>query len=88
MKFKIDDNLHTDAAALLRQHGHDALTVYDQGLQGEADSEIASVCQHEQRVILTLDLDFSDIRHYPPTVYHGIIVLRLTTKAGHRYWRF
>ena len=77
MKFKIDENLHTDAAELLRQHGHDARTVYEQGLQGEADNDIASVCQQEQRVVLTLDLDFSGIRHLPPADYPGIIVLRL-----------
>jgi hypothetical protein len=29
MQFKIDENLHSDAADLLRQHGHDALTVYE-----------------------------------------------------------
>ncbi len=33
MQFKIDENLHADAADLLRQHGHDALTVFEQGLR-------------------------------------------------------
>lgn len=81
MKFKVDENLHADAAELLRQHGHDALTVYDQGMQGDADTEIATVCRAESRVILTLDLDFSDIRNYPPADYHGIIVLRLEDQS-------
>ena len=75
MLFKIDENLHSDAADLLRQHGHDALTVHEQGLQGGADSDIADVCRHEERAFVTLDLDFSDIRNYPPKDYHGIIVL-------------
>jgi hypothetical protein len=30
MRFKVDENLHSDFADLLRQHGHDALTVYEQ----------------------------------------------------------
>ncbi|HUY31318.1 MAG TPA: DUF5615 family PIN-like protein [Pirellulales bacterium] len=34
MHFKTDENLHPKAADLLRQNGHDALTVYDQGLRG------------------------------------------------------
>jgi len=76
MQFKIDENLHSDAADLLRQHGHDALTVFDQGLRGHADGDIASVCQQESRTIVPLDLDFSDIRVYPPGDYEGIIVLR------------
>ena len=76
MLFKIDENLHCDAADLLTQHGHDALTVFDQGLRGHADGDIASICQQESRAIVTLDLDFSDIRVYPPGDYEGIIVLR------------
>ena len=59
IQFKIDENLHTDAAALLRQHGHDALTVHDQGLRGGADCDLAQICRQEKRAIVTLDLDFS-----------------------------
>jgi len=81
MQFKIDENLHSDAADLLSQHGHDALTVFDQGLRGHADGDIASVCQQESRAIVTLDLDFSDIRVYPPGDYEGIIVLRLNDQS-------
>ena len=77
MRFKLDENLHPDAAEMLRQCGHDAQTVYDQGLRGRTDPEIASVCQREARAVVTLDLDFSDIRVYPPQDYPGIIVLRL-----------
>ena len=57
MQFKIDETLHSDAADLLNQHGHDALTVGDQGLRGHADGDTASVCQQESRAIVTLDLD-------------------------------
>lgn len=31
--------------------------------------------------MVTLDLDFSDIRAYPPGDYHGIVVLRPATQA-------
>ena len=34
MLFKIDENLHPDVASVLREHGHDAVTVWDQGLRG------------------------------------------------------
>ncbi len=33
-------------------------------------------CQTEQRVLITLDLDFADIRAYPPAEAAGIVVLR------------
>lgn len=57
MRFKVDENLHPEVADVLRQSGHDALTVYEQGLRGHADGEVAGVCQKEDRAILTLDLD-------------------------------
>lgn len=77
MRFKIDENLPIDAALLLVNAGHDALTVLDQNLNGAADTRIATVCREEQRAIVTFDLDFSDIRKYPPSEYHGLVVLRL-----------
>lgn len=77
MQFKVDENLHADVAVLLREHGHDAMTVFDQGMQGYSDEKIAKVCGDEKRAIVTLDLDFADIRRYPPRDYSGIIVLRL-----------
>ncbi len=76
MRFKTDENLPVEIAELLSQHGHDAITVAAQGLGGVADPGVASVCQAEKRAIVTLDLDFSDIRRYPPESYAGIIVLR------------
>ena len=81
MLFKVDENLHADAAELLRKAGYDAMTVFDQGLRGRKDIEIADVCRIEQRAIVTLDLDFSDIRQFPPAEYAGIIVLRLLDKS-------
>ncbi len=76
MKFKTDENLPVEVVDLLRQAGHDALSVMDQQLAGHPDEDVAAACQAEQRALVTLDLDFSDIRSYPPEDYEGIIVLR------------
>jgi predicted nuclease of predicted toxin-antitoxin system len=76
MRFKADENLPVEVAELLRQHQHDALSVQDQQMAGQGDPQIARVCQTEGRALVTCDLDFADIRAYPPDNYHGIIVLR------------
>lgn len=76
MLFKVVENLPVEVADLLRQHGHDAVTVGAQQLAGHPDVDIAQVCRAEQRAIITLDLDFADIRAFPPGDYTGIIVLR------------
>ena len=62
---------------MLRQVGYDAITVLGQHLAGAPDSDIASVCQKEGRILITLDTDFADIRAYPPAQFPGLIVLRL-----------
>jgi predicted nuclease of predicted toxin-antitoxin system len=75
VKFKIDENLPIETAALLRTAGHDALTVHDEGLRGALDQELREACTAEGRVPITLDLDFSDLRTYRGTP--GCILLRL-----------
>lgn len=77
MKFKIDENLPIEFAELLQNEGYDASTIYSENLKGAKDPTVIAVCQQEQRVLITLDLDFADIQTYPPQQYAGIIVLRV-----------
>ena len=77
MRIKTDENLPAEAAATLRECGLDADTVWDENLVGSDDEGIAARVRCEGRVLLTLDLDFANIRAYPPDQYPGIIVLRL-----------
>ena len=84
MRFKLDENLSPTIAGLLTQAGHDAATVAEQGLAGAEDPDIASVCLDEGRILLTLDLDFADVRAYPPRYYPGLIVLRISNQSPRR----
>jgi predicted nuclease of predicted toxin-antitoxin system len=77
VRFKVDENLPIDVADLLGSAGHDVLTIFDQRLVGEDDSRIMDICQEEERTLITLDLDFSDVRSYRPQEYFGLVVLRL-----------
>lgn len=77
MKFKIDENLPVEIADLFRNAGFDATTVLEQTLGGEADQTLAAICRIEQRIMVTLDVDFADIRTYPPRLYPGLLVLRV-----------
>lgn len=81
MKFKTDENMPYEVAEILRKAGHDALTVLCQELGGQSDDRIAEVCKAEGRAIVTLDLDYSDIRAYPPEIFSGIIVLRPSSQT-------
>ena len=77
MRFKIDENLPAEVEDLFRRAGFDAITVGAQQLQGYPDDLIAKVCRQEKRALITLDLDFADIRAYPPNDYSGLVILRL-----------
>ena len=81
MRFKLDENLPIQFKRLFTESGHDAATVIDEGIGGVTDGELASVCLAEERVLVTQDLDFADIRTYPPPKHPGIIVFRLATQA-------
>ncbi len=81
MNFKLDENLHPENGELLRERGHDVATVHDQGLRGHEDQEIAEVCRQEGRILLSFDLDFSNIQMFPPAHHAGLIVLRLRSKG-------
>jgi predicted nuclease of predicted toxin-antitoxin system len=76
MRFKLDEHLPLEIKDLLGQHKHDAITVAEEGMSGSIDPDVAQVCRNEARALLTLDLDFSDIRAYPPEDYHGFVVFR------------
>lgn len=76
MRFKLDENLPLAAAIVLRSHGHDVVSVLDQVASGSSDAIIAEMVRRESRILLTLDLDFADIRAYRPSDYAGILVLR------------
>lgn len=77
MKFKLDENFGTRTQQMFRTQGHDVLTVRDQNLQGSADRHLYEICLAEQRCLVTLDLDFSDVLRFPPQQAHGIVVIRV-----------
>jgi predicted nuclease of predicted toxin-antitoxin system len=77
VKFKIDENLPIEFVGLLIIAGHQAMTVTEQHLQGRADPVIIDTCAKEGYILVTLDLDFADIRTYPPTQYPGLMVFRV-----------
>ena len=78
MLFKLDENLPGALVKLFAEAGHDAVTVAGQEMVGASDPHIAAVCRDEGRVIVTLDMDFADIRNYPPQDYTGMVVFRLS----------
>jgi len=80
MDFKLDENIPADLLSDLSATGHDAVTCDQEGIGGSEDSAIAAHARDEGRILVTFDLDFSDIRRYPPGAHPGIIILRLRSQ--------
>jgi predicted nuclease of predicted toxin-antitoxin system len=76
MRAKLDENMPLEAVAVLEDAGWECSTVFDEGLSGAADPRLSEACRVEGRVLFTLDLDFADIRAYPPETHPGIVALR------------
>jgi predicted nuclease of predicted toxin-antitoxin system len=77
MRFLIDANLPRSAIGALTARGHQAEFARDVGLGAAPDAQIAERVRQTGEALLTRDLDFADVRHYPPEKYSGIVVLRL-----------
>ena len=76
MKIKIDENLSRHLKDPLVQLGHDVFTALEEGLLGKVDIEIGAAAKSEDRMIFTLDLDFADLRKFPPGAHPGVILFR------------
>ena len=77
MKIKLDENLPESLVAELKALGHDADTVRQEGLAGEADPHVWAAAQKAERFLITQDLDFSDVRQFQPGTHRGLLLVRL-----------
>jgi predicted nuclease of predicted toxin-antitoxin system len=79
MRIKLHENMPVRISAALNAMGNDVETVYSEGLSGAKNDVVWAASQDEQRLLITRDLDFSDIRRFQPGLHHGIILARLRT---------
>ena len=81
MRFKLDENLPAELAAEIADVGHEAETVHGEGLAGASDGELLRRVRSERRVFVTMDKGIADIRRFPPSDHHGIVLLRPKTSG-------
>ena len=81
LRSKLDENLPRRIESALRDLGHDVETALSEGLAGGLDPDLLAACMAEDRVLVTLDLDFADIRAYPPGSHRGVWVLRPSNQS-------
>ena len=77
MRFVVDMGISVATVDRLRALGHDAVHLRERGLQQLPDEEILKLAHREQRILLTHDLDFSDLVAAAPSDLPAVILFRL-----------
>jgi predicted nuclease of predicted toxin-antitoxin system len=75
------ENLGQTHVRFLKDFGYQADRVHDEGLSGADDETVWERVVSEGRFLITLDLDFSDIRRFQPGSHPGILLLRVRSKS-------
>ncbi len=77
MRFLVDMGLDVRVVSWLREQGHDAVHLRDEGLQRLPNGEIFKKAIVERRVVLTVDLDFGEIAALARGEMTSVVVFRL-----------
>lgn len=78
MRFLLDMGLAQSTARFLRQQGHEAVHLRDQGLQRVDDTLIIEKACSEDRIVLTHDLDFGRVVALSGQRIPSVITFRLS----------
>jgi len=82
MKFKLDENFGPTIHEVFQRRGLDCQTVLGEGLGGADDPTILAATVAEDRILVTLDRDFTNVLLYPPEATAGVAVVRLGRRAS------
>jgi predicted nuclease of predicted toxin-antitoxin system len=78
-RISIEDQAHQnipgELAALFSMF--DIETAFEEGLSQADDADLWAACQTEERLLVTQDLGFSDLRRFLPGSHFGILLVRL-----------
>lgn len=80
MRFLVDANLSPRVAEWLRNKGHEAVHVFDIGLNQASDRQILEQAASRRQILLTSDLDFGEILARS-SGHASVLVLRLRSTA-------
>jgi predicted nuclease of predicted toxin-antitoxin system len=83
VRFLADACVDARVPQWLRDHGHDATHLRDEGLQRLPNGRIFEKASVEGRVVLTFDLDFSEIAALSSGARTSVIVFRLRNTRTH-----
>jgi predicted nuclease of predicted toxin-antitoxin system len=69
-------------AKVLKNLGYEALNARDCGLRGKSDNEVFKFAQKEGAIVLTADLGFGNILHFPLGSHSVILIVRFPNEVS------
>lgn len=81
MKFLLDQCVMGKTKMLLKERGFSIITLKELGKSSVSNSEVVHIAKTHKAILLTHDIDFSDIRLYPPETHNGIIILKTSPQT-------
>lgn len=82
LKFVIDEDMPRSTAKILESIGYKVLDVRDYGLRGKSDEEVFEFTQKEKAILLTGDLGFGNILHFPVGSHAGIVIVHFPNEIS------
>lgn len=76
-KFLIDECLPKSMVSICEKQHLDAVHIRILGLSGIPDEKVISLAKKEKRILITRDMDFSNLLDYPIKSHCGLIVMRM-----------
>jgi len=76
LKFLLDENISSLFIEKIKRYYPESVDIFDIGYNGKDDGDIYNFLKYNEYILITFDLDFTDIRKFPPEFLKGIIVLR------------
>lgn len=86
MKFLADMGISPSIVQALRERGHDAIHLHEQGLIQLSDADILNKAREEGRVLLTHDLDFGELLAFHKQRLPSVIIFRLSDMRPQNIW--
>jgi predicted nuclease of predicted toxin-antitoxin system len=77
MKIFADECVYAITTKTLREWGHDVETAQEAGLSGHEDNELLQYATSQNRILISIDMDFSNAFRFIPSSHSGIIILKI-----------
>jgi predicted nuclease of predicted toxin-antitoxin system len=81
MKFLADMGISPLTVAKLRKEGYDAVHLIEEGLEKLEDREILTKARNEERIVLTVDLDFGYLLAVSGAILPSVVLFRLGNES-------